>query len=128
MNKVGSNSFLYWMFSLIGFHGVPTLLVFFGMAPVEKVWTAGKNEKDLTPLDLFAFTVTLSAVVIAYVADEQLKEFRLKQYGKAVHLDQAAGSKQCCRDGLWSYSRHPNYFGEILFWVGMALIGYAGDP
>ena len=40
--KTGTNTFLYWLVSLFGFHLVPTLLVFFAMTPVEKVWTVGK--------------------------------------------------------------------------------------
>lgn len=32
---------------------------------------------------------------------------------------------QICREGLWAYSRHPNYAGECLFWAGIALVGLA---
>ena len=71
--------------------------------------------------------MTFTGILISYVADKQLCDFRYKIYGKDAFLDFAAGSRQACRYGLWEYSRHPNYFGEIVYWVGMALIGCAGD-
>ena len=38
-----------------------------------------------------------------------------------------SGRGRVCRQGLWRYSRHPNYFFEILTWVGFALFS-SGSP
>ena len=48
------------------------------------------------------------------IADEQKRQFR-----KNVLL-----RGQFITTGLWSISQHPNYFGEILIWIGMAIISY----
>ena len=88
--------------------------------------------RPLDEKDAIAFAFTFAAIFIEWLADHQLSNFRQKAYkkieGKEVNLERAAGSKKACRDGLWAYSRHPNYFGEISFWVGMALIGQLGNP
>lgn len=46
-------------------------------------------------------------------ADAQLNRFRAQTHNRG----------KVCADGLWQYSRHPNYFFEILLWTGFALIG-----
>ena len=51
----------------------------------------------------------LAGLCIEVVADEQKRRFRLK------------GTEAFIRTGLWSKSRHPNYFGETLLWSGLAL-------
>ena len=61
--------------------------------------------------------VTLVAILIETVADEQLRAFaKTKKPGELIQT------------GLWRYSRHPNYFGELLFWWGIFLFGYAASP
>lgn len=47
------------------------------------------------------------------IADAQ--KYRFKQRGSDKWID----------EGLWHYSRHPNYFGEITVWVGMYLVVFA---
>lgn len=46
------------------------------------------------------------------VSDEQKRRFRNNPENKG----------QFIRSGLWAWSRHPNYFGEITLWVGIALL------
>jgi len=48
------------------------------------------------------------------IADEQKRRFRKKD----------SNHGQFITTGLWSISRHPNYFGEILIWIGMAVISF----
>jgi len=56
--------------------------------------------------------IALFAIVGESVADYQLKRFKKANEGKAKVLDQ----------GLWKYSRHPNYFFELLFWVAVSIL------
>ncbi len=67
------------------------------------------------PLDVFAYigiALWLVGFAIEVVADNQKKAFRANpnNKGKFIH------------NGLWSWSRHPNYFGEIVLWVGIAVM------
>jgi steroid 5-alpha reductase family enzyme len=50
-------------------------------------------------------------------ADRQLAAFKAKPESKG----------KTCREGLWRYSRHPNYFFEWFIWIGYALIGVGAD-
>lgn len=48
------------------------------------------------------------------VGDSQLKEFLTNPQNKGKIMDQ----------GLWRYTRHPNYFGEVTMWWGIWLISF----
>lgn len=67
------------------------------------------------PLDLFA-AVGLAVWAIGFgievVADRQKREFRRHPGNRGRFIT----------TGLWAWSRHPNYFGEITLWTGVALL------
>ena len=66
-------------------------------------------------LDLFALLGTLlwaGGFAIEVVADAQKNRFRADP----------ANRGQFIQSGLWARSRHPNYFGEIVLWIGVAVI------
>jgi steroid 5-alpha reductase family enzyme len=106
-----------WEFGadLVAIHLIPTVQVFAGMLPVYVCVTrTGSGIRWLTAV---AFVVGLAAVSVELVADVQLHRFvRNAQPGQV--LDR----------GLWSWSRHPNYFGEFSFWFALALFGVAASP
>lgn len=100
---------------LVGIHVIPTLQVFAGMVPVYVVLT--RTGRDIGWLDVVATVVGLSAVLLSFVADLQMYRFaRTRTEGQAMDR------------GLWSWSRHPNYFGEFSFWLSLGLFGLAADP
>ncbi len=61
--------------------------------------------------DLIGMTLWLSGFAIEVIADNQKSKFNIE------------GNKFWIDTGLWSYCRHPNYFGEILLWLGIACFG-----
>lgn len=101
------NGALYPVINLSGIHLFPTILVFLGMIPAYFVLTDTHGAN--LPLDILAFIICMTATMIELIADEQLKTFVAKNTVKGATL----------KTGLWKYSRHPNYFGEVLFWIGI---------
>jgi steroid 5-alpha reductase family enzyme len=104
-----------WGTSLLGIHLFPTIQVFLGALALIPAVATGSHA--VGALDLVAGVVTAGAIVIETVADEQLHAF---------NRTKAAGD--ILATGLWKYSRHPNYFGELGFWCGLWLFGVAAAP
>ena len=68
-----------------------------------------KIQPHLTIQDFLGWAIWLVGFSIEVVADWQKKEFRSDSTNKNTFIT----------TGLWSISRHPNYFGEILLWFGL---------
>lgn len=78
---------------------------------------ASKTEASFSLIDGLAALIWLLAMGGEWRADLQLARFR----------NQTSNAGKVCRDGLWNYSRHPNYFFEWLHWFAYVLIG-VGSP
>ena len=61
--------------------------------------------------------VTLIGICGEGLADSQMSRFKLRN----------SDSKSVCQEGLWRYSRHPNYFFEAVIWLGFYLYACGSD-
>ena len=60
--------------------------------------------------------IALIGLYFEVVGDEQLR--------RNIEENKRKGTKSLIQTGLWSITRHPNYFGEILIWMGLYLVGF----
>ncbi|MBP5154470.1 MAG: DUF1295 domain-containing protein [Lachnospiraceae bacterium] len=95
----------YPVVNFLGIHLFPTLVVYACVLPAVFVFETGAQATFLSGV---FFAVSLGAAVLQFVSDRQMLAFRRLKTGGLI------------RTGLWKYSRHPNYLGEILMWWGVA--------
>ena len=70
---------------------------------------------DRTPMEWVGWlgvAVWLAGFAIEVVSDSQKSAFKRDPANEGKFID----------TGLWAWSRHPNYFGEITLWVGVAIM------
>ena len=104
-----------YLMSLSAVHFFPTFIVFLVSVPMVPALVWGHNR--VSALDWIALALGLSAAAMQLIADEQMRAFRRQKQSGAV-MDR----------GLWRYSRHPNYFGEVLLWWSIWLFALSADP
>ncbi len=97
---------LYPFVNFFGIHLVPTLIVLACVAPALYVVLY------LPRLNVGAivfYALSLGAVLLQGTADVQMHRFRKNPHATFI------------RNGVWKYSRHPNYLAEIVMWWGIGL-------
>lgn len=80
------------------------------------VLAAAARPRALTPWDVAGAALALGGIVFEAIADAQLARFRANP----------ASRNRVMEDGLWRWSRHPNYFGEACTWWGLGVMAVAG--
>ena len=98
---------IFWFIAFTGLEMMPTLIVFLGCISIYPALVESSN--SIGVFDAIGIVITVGATLIEFIADEQMKIFCKMNYD----------SKRVMELGLWSISRHPNYFGEVTFWWGL---------
>lgn len=89
------------------------LWVFLTMIVVIVINSQADSAPALGIWDGIGLSIWILGFGIETIADNQKKAFNTEPNNQGKWID----------SGLWSYSRHPNYLGEILLWTGIAFFG-----
>jgi steroid 5-alpha reductase family enzyme len=98
----------------------PRFLVAWTLQAIWAIITAAAalvviSAKDRVPLDIFFWIGALiwfAAFLVEVIADRQKSAFKADPVNAGKFIT----------TGLWSWSQHPNYFGEIMLWTGAVII------
>ncbi|MCR5112514.1 MAG: DUF1295 domain-containing protein [Acholeplasmatales bacterium] len=99
----------YPIVNLVGIHMMPTIIVYLCILPLVYVFN---NEVELSFFVIIFFITSCMSFIMQGIADMEMHKFRMNRNSTFI------------RNGLWKYSRHPNYLGEILMWwsIGLASV------
>lgn len=96
----------YPIINFVGIHMVPTLVVYGCILPGVYAVREGLSANMGSVIFL---CLSVAAAGVQGIADIQMHKYQKNRTTKFIRV------------GLWKYSRHPNYLGEILMWWGVAL-------
>jgi steroid 5-alpha reductase family enzyme len=74
------------------------------------------DDHKMSAIDLLGFYLWVFGFIFEAIADYQ--KFKFRSY--------PANREKFISSGLWKFSRHPNYFGEIVLWIGIAACCFSG--
>lgn len=103
------------------------LLIILGFTS-PAVLAAEDDARPLNSVDAAAAVLFVGCLACETVADRQMYAFQTEKY-RRINAEEPLGdyAKGFIDSGLWAYSRHPNYFGELGMWWAYYLFGVAAS-
>ncbi|XP_002991324.2 uncharacterized protein C594.04c [Selaginella moellendorffii] len=108
----------WWWISFFAVYVSQQLLLVGVCLPVYAVFQSQLPWHHL--IDTTIAMLCVAGISIACIADTQLHSF---VSNNKLRRERGAQPVAVLDEGLWHYSRHPNYFGEQLWWWGLAMFG-----
>ncbi|UJR37811.1 hypothetical protein I4U23_030501 [Adineta vaga] len=105
------------LFAFFALHLLPMFEVLIGSSSIYYICINTNSYEHFTIGDILSLFIIACGIVLENIADRQLAEFRRHRKRSREHRFAVLSN------GLWKYSRHPNYLGEMLFWWGLFLMG-----
>lgn len=75
-----------------------------------------------SPVEFHALESIGIFILMVGIVGEAVADWQLQQFKRMVSL-----KNKVCEQGLWKYSRHPNYFFEWMVWVGFGILGLSSS-
>lgn len=100
----------YPVINFVGIHLIPTVVVYACVLPIVFVMV---EKPAFNPVSLIFFAVSVFSMLLQLIADTEMHRYRKNRETTFIGT------------GLWKYSRHPNYLGEILMWWGIGFYAFA---
>jgi steroid 5-alpha reductase family enzyme len=98
-------------FQIYLLQGVLMLLI---ALPIMASFAAAQGQ-SLRIINYLGIIIFIMGLVFETIGDWQLKKFKQNPENKGKIIE----------SGLWQYTRHPNYFGEVVLWWGIYLISFS---
>lgn len=73
-----------------------------------------KGQAEFSPVNVAGLIIFVVGFLFETTADLQMYRFKKEESNKGKII----------KSGLWKYSRHPNYFGEMILWWGIYLFTF----
>lgn len=113
MRKIGGETF--WWTSLFKIFTLQAVIMWIIASPLHVGLLVVSPENISAALIIVGVGLFVIGFTIESVADFQLTRFKAKN----------PNSDALLTSGLWSWSRHPNYFGEAVLWWGLGIFAFA---
>ncbi len=114
MYKQQNSVFIWHIINFFGINLMPTVLVYGALIPGIITVLA---DSAVNVFSLVGAAIILCGTILEFFADIQMHTFRKNNTDKTGVQDM----------GLWKYSRHPNYLGEISVWFGVFVFMLSAD-